>query len=232
MEKKSDSTIQRNGEKLSSRLNLIVNNIKKIKKFRLSMKMKEFQNIHFTYRKDFRNWLEKNYDNYRGLWLIFYKKGTGIKSISYDEAVEEALCFGWIDSIIKRIDDEKYVRKFTPRTNTANWSVSNKNRVIKLIEEGKMTNIGLSKIDLFLTTGKVDWVFEKVPKSKTLNIPEFIINELSKNEPASQNFNNLSPSYKRQYIDWITSAKRKETIEKRLNESVELLMANKKLYLK
>ena len=148
--------------------------------------------------------------------------------------MEEALCFGWIDSIIKKIDAEKYVRKFTPRTNTSNWSELNKKRVLKLIENGKMTEAGLNKIDVYLKTGKVSWKIEKKPekKLKTLNIPDYIIKEFSENEPALRNFNNLAPSYKQYYILWITNAKREETLLKRLKESVELLKANKKLGMK
>ncbi|MBC8320193.1 MAG: YdeI/OmpD-associated family protein [Bacteroidetes bacterium] len=187
--------------------------------------MKEFQSVYFSNRKDFRDWLKKNYNSYSGLWLVFYKKGASIKNITYDDAVEEALCFGWIDSIVKRIDEEKYVRKFTPRTNNSNWSVSNKKRVLKLIEEGKMTKPGLNKIDFYLNTGKVDWTEDNLLDKNPckLNIPDFMVKNLKKQEPAFQNFTALAPSYKKHYIDWITTAKKEETTVRRLKKSVELL---------
>jgi len=194
--------------------------------------MTEFQSIHFSNREKFRNWLKRNHNQYRGLWLVFYKKGTRVKNITYDAAVEEALCFGWIDSIVKRIDDEKYVRKFTPRTNTSNWSPSNKKRVLKLIEEGQMTEIGLNKIDIYNETGAINWQEDKLSEeySRKTEIPDFMVKHLKENEPAYQNFNNLAPSYKQQFIDWVTSAKKKETIDRRLKKSVELLKVNKKIF--
>ena len=189
---------------------------------------------HFKSSEEFRTWLKKHYDKSTILWLIFYKKHTGIKNISYDEAVEEALCYGWIDSTKKRIDDEKYAWKFTPRSNTKNWSDTNKIRVNKLIKEGRMTEAGLNKIDLYLKTGKIDW--EVIPKHKKIRdevqTPEFIIEFISKNEAALYHFNQLAPSHKRNYIAWITQAKKPETIKKRLAEAIKLLKKNKKLGLK
>jgi uncharacterized protein YdeI (YjbR/CyaY-like superfamily) len=92
--------------------------------------MKELEQIYFNNRESFRSWLMKNHDNCRGIWIIFYKKEIKIECIKYYEALEEALCFGWIDSIIKKTDDNKYVRKFTPRTNTIKWSDLNKKTVL------------------------------------------------------------------------------------------------------
>lgn len=194
--------------------------------------MTEFQSIHFSNREKFRYWLKQNHDRYQGLWLVFYKKGTSEKNITYDAAVEEALCFGWIDSIVKRIDDEKYVRKFTPRTNTSNWSLSNKKRVLKLIKHGQMTKVGLNKIDVYIETGAINWQEDKLSEeySEKTEIPDFMVKHLKENEPAYQNFNNLAPSYKQQFIDWVTTAKKKETIARRLKKSVELLKANRKFF--
>ena len=107
--------------------------------------------------KEWRKWLEKNHLKEKSVWLIMYKKDSGIPSVYYPDAVTEALCFGWIDSIIKKVDDDQYVRKFTPRTDLSKWSDLNKKTVLSLIEKGKMTEIGLEKIDIYLKTGKVDW---------------------------------------------------------------------------
>lgn len=196
--------------------------------------MNDFPKIHFSSRTEFRNWLNKNYTVSNGIWMIFYKKLTDKKNILYDEALEEALCFGWIDSTIKKIDDEKYLRKFTPRTDIKNWSDLNKKRVLMLIENGRMTKAGLEKIDVYLKTGKVEWEVSEKRKelSPILITPDFIIDELAKNEPALTNFNKLAPSHRRNYILWITQAKKEETIKKRLEESIKLLLKNEKLGMK
>ncbi|MBM4159163.1 MAG: hypothetical protein FJ216_10365 [Ignavibacteria bacterium] len=197
--------------------------------------MKKLEQIYFDSRKSFRDWLEINHNKSLGIWMIFYKKRLNIKCIEYNEALEEALCFGWIDSIIKKVNDDQYVRKFTPRTNNSNWSDLNKKIVLSLIDKGKMTEDGLRKIDIYIETGKVDWENESSKKDKEkkgFQIPDFIINEFAKNEPALTNFNNLARTYKRHYVLWITNAKREETILRRLSESIELLKKNRKLGLK
>ncbi len=102
--------------------------------------------LYATNRKEWRDWLSKNYDKEKEIWLIYYKKITGKPTISYNDAVEEALCFGWIDSIEKGIDEEKFAGRFTPRKEKSNLSESNKKRIKRLIKEGRMTNAGLEKI--------------------------------------------------------------------------------------
>lgn len=197
--------------------------------------MRELENIFFKNRESFRDWLEKNYDKSLGIWMIFYKKLSNKDCIKYNDALEEALCFGWIDSIIKKVDNDSYVRKFTPRTNISNWSDLNKKLVLSLIKKGKMTEAGLRKIDVFRITGKVDWDVKGlngVKEKNEFHIPDFILKELAINEPALTNFNNLAQTYKRHYILWITNAKREETIKSRLKESIELLKENRKLGLK
>ena len=198
-------------------------------------KMRELEHKYFDCRKSFRNWLEENHNRSMGIWMIFYKKHVNIDCIEYKEALEEALCFGWIDSIIKKVNDEQYLRKFTPRTNTSKWSDFNKKLVLSLINEDKMTEAGLRKIDIYLKTGKVDWDVESSKRdneNKEFHIPDFILKEFANNEPALTNFNHLAQTYKRHYILWITNAKREETIMSRLKESIELLKENKKLGLK
>lgn len=197
--------------------------------------MKELEQIHFSTRESFRSWLEANHNKSLGIWIIFYKKHVNIECIAYNEALEEALCFGWIDSLIKRIDNNQYARKFTPRTNKTKWSEINKKLVTSLIKEGRMTEEGLKKIDIYLKTGSVNWEsndFEKEKSKKGFDVPDFIIKEFAENEPALVNFNNLAQTHKKQYVLWITSAKKEETILSRLRKSVELLKENSKLGLK
>jgi len=196
--------------------------------------MKELERIYFNNDKSFRSWLKKNHDKSPGVWIIFYKKHVKIECIKYRVALEEALCFGWIDSIVKKIDNDQYVRKFTPRKNTSKWSELNKKIVIGKVEKGKMTSEGLKKIDSYLKTGRVDWEKKEINEneSKNSDIPDFIIEEFAQNEPALTNFNTLAQTYKQHYILWITDAKMEKTIQKRLKESVKLLKENKKLGLK
>jgi len=196
--------------------------------------MKELEQKYFDSRESFRDWLKNNHDKSPGIWMIFYKKTTKIKCITYREALEEALCFGWIDSILKRLDDTRYLRKFTPRKDISKWSDTNKKLVLSLIENGKMTEAGLKKIDNYLKNGKIDWKNKEPIRDmeKDLEIPDYILEMFGENQPALTNFNSLAKTYKRHYVLWITSAKKQDTLHKRLRESAELLKENKKLGLK
>ena len=108
--------------------------------------MRSTKELYVMNREDWRAWLEQNHATEKEVWLLYYKKHTGKPTIPYDDAVEEALCFGWIDSLVKRIDDEKYTQKFTPRKNRSVWSESNKKRAKRTIKLGRMTGAGLHKI--------------------------------------------------------------------------------------
>jgi uncharacterized protein YdeI (YjbR/CyaY-like superfamily) len=180
-------------------------------------------------RKEWRDWLEKNYCSCAEIWLVYYKKHTGKPSVSYNDSVEEALCFGWIDGIKKRIDDEKYTHKFTPRKKTSKWSQSNIKRAEKMIKEGKMTELG---IKLFKERKSYNEKDEKLRSAKEVPLPKEIENELQQHSKAWTFFNSLAPSYKKQYILWLTTAKRQDTKEKRLKEAIELLKKNQKLGMK
>jgi uncharacterized protein YdeI (YjbR/CyaY-like superfamily) len=186
-----------------------------------------------TDRDTWRTWLASNHASETVVWVLFQKKHTGESGMSYDDSVEEALCFGWIDSIIKRIDENTYARKFTPRTDAANWSELNKRRVAKCIQEGRMTAIGLAKITYAnpgdyqgSTTGA-----RKAPRQPA-SLPAFMAKGLRASERAWKNFSAMPPSHQRNYILWITTAKREETRERRLNEAIRLLNQNKRLGLK
>lgn len=180
-------------------------------------------------RSDWRKWLSRNHATMKVVWLVYFKKHTGNPGIPYEDSVEEALCFGWIDSLVKRVDDEKYIRKFSPRKTGSTWSETNKKRAEKMIAEGKMTEAGMVKVEEAKKSG--EW-FRKTPSKKELVVPPFIQEALNGNQKAKENFNRLAPTYKRHYIGWITSAKREETRVRRLEESLELLEQNKKLGLK
>ena len=191
--------------------------------------MKITGKLHVTSRDDWRAWLRKNHSTKKEIWLIYYKRHTGKPRILYDDAVEEALCFGWIDSLVKKIDDEKFAQKFTPRKGRSKWSEANKKRARKMIKEGKMTKAGLAKIREAKSNG--EW-FKTAPVKKELVIPSYIKKAFATNEKALNNFNNLANGYKRQLVGWITSAKREETRKRRLTEAIRLLEQNKKLGMK
>ncbi len=181
-------------------------------------------------RREWREWLEKHHETEKEIWLIYYKKHTDKPRVPYDDAVEEALCYGWIDSIVKRIDDERYAQKFTPRANTTKWSELNVKRIKQLIKDGKMTEAGMAKIDKGVLDGTIKPVTKPFPKE--LTIPPEIEAALSADPVVWKNFNALAPSHKKNYIGWISSAKREETRRRRLEEAIELLAQNKKLGLK
>ena len=183
-------------------------------------------------RNDWREWLSKNHDCRKEVWLIYYKKHTCKPSISYDDSVEEALCFGWVDSIIKKIDDEKFARKFTPRTRKSTWSESNKKRIDKAMREGKMTEAGLAKIREAKNSGEWSHAPVSARYKKELVIPSYLANALATNKKASDNFSRLAESYKRNLVGWIDSAKKEETRKRRLAQAIVLLKNNQKLGMK
>jgi len=185
--------------------------------------------IHLTNRKDWRLWLKENHEREKVIWLVYFKKHTGKPRVPYDDAVEEAICFGWIDSIVRTIDDETYMQKFTPRKAKSNWSESNKKRAFKLISMGVMTKAGLEKIDIAKTNGSWDKV---INAAKSFEMPGELESALEMNQSAKDFFDSLPPSYQRQYIGWITCAKKTDTKQKRVKEAMSLLSKKQKLGMK
>jgi uncharacterized protein YdeI (YjbR/CyaY-like superfamily) len=185
--------------------------------------------LYVSNRDDWRAWLRKNHESKKGVWLVFYKKHTGKPSIPYDDSVEEALRFGWVDSIIRKIDAQKYARKFTPRTGKSKWSEANKKRVEKMIREGKMTEAGLASVKNAKECGQ--WFKSCVPATE-LAVPSYLKEALARNRKALDNFDRLADGYKRLYIRWIDSAKKEETRKRRIAEAIELLERNQKLGMK
>jgi uncharacterized protein YdeI (YjbR/CyaY-like superfamily) len=180
----------------------------------------------FADRDKWRAWLAENYQTEKELWLIFHKKHTGKPGLTHVEAVEEALCFGWIDGILKRIDDEKHTIRFSPRRRNSIWSEHNKKRIRKLIKEGRMTNAGLAKVREAKANGQWD---KAAQREDTALVPAELAEALAGNERARLNFEGLAPSYRRQFIYWVAIAKRDETRRKRIEETIRLLVRNRKL---
>jgi uncharacterized protein YdeI (YjbR/CyaY-like superfamily) len=192
--------------------------------------MKITKTLHVKTRAQWRAWLQRHHAIVTEVWLVFSKKHTGWACISYDDAVEEALCFGWIDGILQKIDEETYGRRFTPRRASSKWSALNKRRAAKMIQEGRMTEAGLAKLNY---SGVEDGYGRTARrKEEVLSIPPCLKQALLDNLAASENFNNLAPSYRRNYIRWIAAAKTDATRDRRVAEAIGLLAENKKLGMK
>jgi uncharacterized protein YdeI (YjbR/CyaY-like superfamily) len=181
-------------------------------------------------RAEWRAWLAANHDKESEIWLVFYKKASGLPTLAYADTLDEALCFGWVDSLIKKIDDTKYARKFTPRKDDSKWSLVNKKRVQQLIKDGLMTDHGLKKVEAAKRSGLWDTPTQK-PTLKFEMPPEFS-QALQENPRAAETYHNLAPTYQKQYLAWIITAKRQETKERRIAESIKLLKEGKKLGLR
>jgi uncharacterized protein YdeI (YjbR/CyaY-like superfamily) len=186
--------------------------------------------LHLTRRSDWRAWLQANGSTEKEIWLVFYKKHTGKARLAYDDAVEEAICSGWIDSIVKRLDDETYAQKFTPRNPGSNWSDLNIRRAKKMIAAGLMTPVGMALIDQALLKRKQQPSRQR--PAKNVRMPGFILDGLAADKEAWQYYQTLAPSYRRLYSRWVTSAKKEDTRKKRLAELVATLHAGRKLGLK
>ncbi|MEW6050762.1 MAG: YdeI/OmpD-associated family protein [Candidatus Zixiibacteriota bacterium] len=177
-------------------------------------------------RAAWRSWLKHHHCTKEGVWLVFYKRHTDTPCVTYAEAVEEALCFGWIDSILKRVDNEKYIQRFTPRRPGSKWSLLNKSRAHKMIAEKKMTPAGLrvlgNALDSDATTA--------VPLYRTVGDtgPDDLKAALKRNKTAWRNWQSFAPGYRRRYVVWIISAKRPETRSGRIAEAVSLIARNVK----
>ena len=187
-------------------------------------KFDEFADFHPLKRDEWREWLKKNHAEKQGVWFVYYKKASGKPRVSYDEAVEEALCFGWIDSLPRKIDDERSKLLFTPRKPKSVWSKLNKTRIEKLIENGAMTEIGSAKIE----AAKKDGSWNILDASDNLEIPADLEKEFSKNKFAESNFDAFTDSVKRVILAWIGSAKRVETRTARIAKTVAMAAQNKR----
>ncbi len=169
-----------------------------------------------------RDWLETNHQTEKSVWLIIYRKESGKPSVYYQEAVDEALCFGWIDSKPNKRDHESYYQFFAKRNPKSNWSKVNKLKVERLLAEGLMTAQGLKMIEIAKQNG--NW--SALDEIEELTIPQDLQLLLNSNTIATDNWNNFSRSSKRGILEWILNAKRPETRQKRIEETVTLAAQN------
>ncbi len=187
-------------------------------------KINEFADFHPLSRQEWRDWLAENYAKCAGIWFVYFKKQTGKPRVTYEEAVEEALCFGWIDSVPRKFDDERSKLLLTPRNPKSVWSKLNKVRVEKLIKEDLMTSSGLAKIE----AAKRDGSWNALDASNNLEIPPDLAKALKVNKIAAQNFTAFSDAVKRNILSWIFSAKRDETQAARIEQTVSMAERNKR----
>lgn len=178
--------------------------------------------VHPKTRGAWRQWLAKNHATSDGVWFVYFKKTTGKPRVEYGEAVEEALCFGWIDSKSEQIDEERTKMMFTPRNPKSGWSKLNKQRVKRLIEEGRMTEAGRATI----ASAKRNGTWTALDAIEALEVPPDLAKALAANKRAASHFDAFSPSSKKIVLLWIQSAKRQETRDKRVAETVRQAAQN------
>ena len=183
----------------------------------------ELEMLRVRSRRQWRAWLARHHATSPGVWLVFYKAHTGMKSIPYEDAVREALCFGWIDSLIKRLDDDRYAFKVTPRKPASKWSALNRKRWAELEAAGLLAPAGLEAAPTSNTYA---------PKPVIPELPAYVAKALKTNPDAWRFFRELPRTHRRDFVVWIHMAKRPETRDRRIRESIALLEAGKKLGLK
>lgn len=182
------------------------------------------QTLSFASAHEWRSWLAKNYALNEGVWLRFFKKASGVASVSYDEALDEALCFGWIDGQLKKYDDRSWLRKFTPRRPGSVWSKRNCEHIARLTDARKMQAPGLTAVEAAKQNGQWSMAYDS---SANIEIPADFLQELAKNKQAEAFFGTLNKA-NRYAIAWrLQTAKKPETRQRRM-EAILALLANGK----
>ncbi|HEU4436249.1 MAG TPA: YdeI/OmpD-associated family protein [candidate division Zixibacteria bacterium] len=192
------------------------------------MAVKNSLKIHaFKKASDWKKWLEKNHAKSMGIWLRFFKKGSGIPSVTYAEALDEALCYGWIDSQLQKYDELSYLQKFTPRRAKSIWSKRNIEHVARLVKEGRMQPAGKKEMEAARTDGRWEIAYDS---SGTMEVPADFLKEISKDKKVKAFFDSLNRA-NTYAIAWrLQTAKRAETRERRMKTLLEMLKAGKKLH--
>jgi uncharacterized protein YdeI (YjbR/CyaY-like superfamily) len=188
------------------------------------MSFRDYERFHPLKRKEWRDWLQSNHEISPGMWLVSYKKATGKPALTYDDIVEEALCFGWIDSVAGRVDDERTMLLITPRKPKSGWSRSNKERIERLAAQGLLAPAGIAAIERARSNGS----WEALDASEDMVMPEDLAAALAKDGQASNYFEKFPPSTKKAIYQQVNAAKRPETREKRVTEVVRLAHDNRR----
>lgn len=182
----------------------------------------------FKSRQAWRDWLARNHGTAKAIWLAYYKKGSGKTSITYPEALEEALCFGWIDSVIRRLDEERYAQKYTPRHLKSIWSAANKTRVARLTAEGRMAAPGLAKVEAAKRNGSWERLNDVGRIGLGGELPPDLVEALAREPKAQAAFDRRPPSEKKMWGYWVLSAKKPETRARRIAETVKRVLAGRR----
>jgi uncharacterized protein YdeI (YjbR/CyaY-like superfamily) len=182
--------------------------------------------LHFQDKDEWRAWLQENHSTQQEAWLAILKNQETRPGVYYEEAVEEAVCFGWIDGVMKSVNARFYYLRFSPRKRGSIWSVSNQRRVEQLIAQGRMTDAGMAKVREAKENG--EWE-AAIRREDTSSLPDDVSGALKKNPEAQANFEKYPASQKRQFLFWIASAKTEKTRQKRIQEMVEMVANNRRL---
>ena len=191
---------------------------------RPASKLDALARVHVRDRAAWREWLEANHAASPGIWLVFDKKSAGRERLAYGDAVEEALCFGWIDSLTRSLDATQYQQLFTPRKPTSGWSRSNKERVERLRTAGLLRPAGIAAIEIAQRNG----AWSRLDSADALEIPPDLAQALGRQRNARRHFDAFPPSARRAYLNWVASAKRPETRASRIRTVAELASKNQK----
>jgi uncharacterized protein YdeI (YjbR/CyaY-like superfamily) len=183
--------------------------------------------IPFASRDAWAAWLEERHASSDGLWLKFAKKGSGIETVTYAEALEVALCYGWIDGQVRKFDEDYYLQRFTPRRERSRWSKINRQKATELIERGEMKPAGLREVERAKADGRWDAAYDA---PSTAQVPEDLRRELEENETAREFFETLNSANRYAILYQIQDAKRPETRARRIEKYVAMLSEGKKLY--
>ena len=176
--------------------------------------------------EQWRRWLDEHHRTASEIWLVFWRRHTGKQCIDYESSVETAICYGWIDSLMKSIDADSYARKFTPRRGKSNWSDLNRERALKMMRSGAMTETGMETVKAARENGL--WYL----RAPSVEMPSELEEILDKNSDAALFFAELAPLYRKQYMGWVDQAKRSEIRLKRAEEAVHFLAKHSKLPIK
>ncbi|CAN5682613.1 YdeI/OmpD-associated family protein [soil metagenome] len=190
--------------------------------------MKDFPQVQIESREEWRSWLDANHESAESIWLVTFKKASGKPYVAYDAVVEEAICFGWIDSLRRKLDDERSMLLLSPRKPGSAWSKVNKERVERMNAAEKMHPAGLRKIEQSKADGS--WTF--LDDVEALIVPDDLAAALAEYEHAEENFSDFPRSVKRGILEWIKQAKRAETRSKRVRETAELASKNVRAVIK
>jgi uncharacterized protein YdeI (YjbR/CyaY-like superfamily) len=180
--------------------------------------------LYFKNAQEWREWLHENHTTCLGVELVFYRVDSPFESMRWEEAVQVALCYGWIDSTVRKLDEERRKQAFGPRKDRSVWSKVNKNYIEKLTEAGLMHKSGFQKIEI----AKLNGSWTSLDAVENHEVPEDLEFAFKQNPKALENYQNFSTSYRKSYLYWLNQAKREDTRKKRIEEIVALCLANKK----